>query len=261
MKITLTFLTLFIGLQSFSQNYEYEKQIELILSKIDSKETIPEDKKDLKSIAYDLQNKGQKLDESAHDYASALLLISKAIKIFTHLDDTLNVANNLKFRGYLLARFEKYGEAKAEIKQAISLFESKSKEWGVAVSNFDLSRVYDFEKKLDSAIYFCNLSLNYWKSKNIASRIFNNQNMLIHLLKKASQTSMAKNIQENSEILAKDPELHWQDLIDFYFVSEELYKKSNDPIISSKYHALFKAKVADLSKDGIIAKSYYDISP
>ena len=72
---------------------------------------------------------------------------------------------------------------------------------------------------------------------------------------------MAKNIQENSEILAKDPELHWQDLIDFYFVSEELYKKSNDPIISSKYHALFKAKVADLSKDGIIAKSYYDISP
>ncbi|MEP7164480.1 MAG: tetratricopeptide repeat protein [Ferruginibacter sp.] len=264
MKSILTFLTIFIGLNSSAQDSTlnlYEKKVELILNKIDSKEIIHDDKKDLKAIAFDLQNKGQISDESAHNYTSSLSLISKAIKIFTYLDDTLSIANNLKFRGYLLGRFGKFDEAKTEIKRAISLFRSKNKDWGIAVSNFDLSRVYDLEKKSDSAIYYCNLSLNYWKSKKDTSRIFNNQNLLIYLLTKAGQVSRARTIQEDSQILAKVPELHWQDLIDFYFFSAGLYKKTNRPGIYKTYQELYTTKIVLLNNEGNAAKSYYDIRP
>ena len=135
------------------------------------------------------------------------------------MKDTLNVANNKKFKGYLLGRFGKFSEAKAEIQVAIDLFRLKNKDWGVAVSQFDLSRVYEFENKTDSAIYYSNISLSYWKSKGDNGRILGINNMLMNLLLKSKQLEKAVVIQKESEMLATNPELHWQGIIDFYLVS------------------------------------------
>ncbi len=57
-----------------------------------------------------------------------------------------------------------YSEAKIEAWPAIHLYALKNVQTGVAVAKFDLSRVYDHENKLDSAIYFCNASLNFWET-------------------------------------------------------------------------------------------------
>lgn len=106
------------------------------------------------------------LDESSHDYKGAMLLTDSAIYLFNSLEDTLSEANNRKFKGYLLGRFGKFEEGKHEIQKAIRLFELKKASWGVAVSQFDLSRLFEFENKIDSAILYCSITISYWKTKS-----------------------------------------------------------------------------------------------
>lgn len=261
MKLLIILVVLLTGLPGYSQGtnmIEYNRKVDSLLNRIESNTMVDTDKNELKAMAFDLQNRGQFLDEREHDYKNSLVFINKAIAIFKYLDDTLNIANNKKFKGYLLGRFGKFSDAKSEIKQAIDLFRSKNREWGVAVSEFDLSRVYEFENKLDSAIYYCTSSLTYWKSQNDIFRIVNNQTMLIHLLVKDKQLSKAKSIQEELEQLTNATKLQWQAMIDFYLVSAKLYEALNTPELSAKYTTLYNNKIVELKQQNIVAKSYYD---
>ena len=66
-------------------------------------------------------------------------------------NDTSNQANLLKYLGYLNDRLGHFHLGKIQVAKAIELFTSKNIEYGVAVSWFDLSKVYEFENKIDSA--------------------------------------------------------------------------------------------------------------
>jgi tetratricopeptide (TPR) repeat protein len=260
MKLFIILTVLLASLRAHSQDNviaAYKHNPDSLISKIKNNTITGADKKDLTAIAFDLQNRGQSLDEREHDYKNSLELINKAIVVFEYLNDTLDIANNKKFKGYLLGRFGKFDEAKREIKQAIELFRSKSRESGVAVNEFDLSRVYDFENKLDSAIYYCSSGLTYWKYQHNISRIVINQTMLIHLLVKDKQLMKAKSIQEECEQLTTTTKLYWQNMIDFYWVSAQLYKALNDAELSSKYQALYHDKILELKQQNISASPYY----
>ena len=110
MKYLLSFLIFYIGFFGYSQ--AQTDSSEFLLNKLRSKTITDAERKELKTIAFGLQNQGQSLDESKHDYAASLTFINKAITIFILLGDTLNEANNRKFKGYLLGRFDKFVEGK-----------------------------------------------------------------------------------------------------------------------------------------------------
>jgi len=243
-----------------SATYRTEVRSGLLLDKISKKTITEEEQKELKLIAFDFQNRGQLLDEGMHDYKGALVLINKSIGLFEALQDTLNEANNRKYKGYLLGRFGDYSEAKAEIGQATAQYRSKEKDWGVAVCQFDLARVYDFEKKTDSAIHYCNVALGYWKTRGTESRIFGIQNMLLHLLMESNDGTNARLLQKEAEKLAIGTEPHWQDLLDFYFVSAQLFRSFKETERAQQYEVLYSNKVNELVKDGRNAKAYYDIA-
>ncbi len=230
---------------------------EYLLNKLRSGIITDSERKELKTLAFGLQNSGQSLDESKHDYTAALTLVSKAITIFNSLGDTLNEANNRKFKGYLLGRFDKFAEGKAEIWQAIKLFHLKNADWGVAVSQFDLSRLFEFENKLDSALFYCDIAISYWKGKGNSARIFLDQNMLINLLTKLNRLAEAKSAQSQSFKMAENPEQHWQGLLDFYMVSENLYKAAKEFKYADLYQKLYSNKISDLKKEGFTAISYF----
>jgi len=59
-------------------------------------------------------------------------------------------------------------------------------------------------------------------------------------------------------LLAKKPQMHWQAIIDFYFTSMLLYKTINDMAVAGDYRQLYAAKIVELRKDGINARSYYE---
>jgi hypothetical protein len=255
MKYLLSFLIFYVGFFGYCQ--AQTDSCEFLLNKLRSKTITDSERKQLRTLALGIQNRGQSLDESKHDYASSLRLVSFATAIFNALGDTLNEANNRKFKGYLLGRFKRFAEGKAEIQQAINLFQLKKADWGVAVSQFDLSRLFEFENKPDSALFYCNIAISYWKGKGNTSRIFLNQNMLINLLTKLNRLTEAKLLQTESSKMAEDPEQHWQGLLDFYVVSENLFKAAKEFKSAEDYKILYEKKVMDLKKEGITAISYF----
>jgi len=86
--------------------------VAILVTKLERKIITDTEKKTLRILALDIQNRGQILDESSHDYKGALQLTDSAIHLFKLLNDTLGEANNRKFKGYLLGRFGKYEEGK-----------------------------------------------------------------------------------------------------------------------------------------------------
>lgn len=255
MKYLFSFLFLCIAFPGRSQ--AQADSTEFLLGKLRSGAITTVERKQLKNIAYDVQNRGQLLDESSHDYVGSLTLVDKAITIFNALGDTLSIANNRKFKGYLLGRLTKFSKGKAEIQQAINLYELKNAPWGVAVSQFDLARLFEFENKLDSALFYGNIAISYWKTQENSGRIFLNQNLLINLLTKLNRLAEAKLLQAQSSKMSENPEHHWQGLLDFYVVSENFFKAAKDAKSAGKYQKLYTEKISDLKKEGIIAMSYF----
>ncbi|MEO7485558.1 MAG: hypothetical protein ABIU77_00600 [Ferruginibacter sp.] len=261
MKFLSTFLFLLYSVGAYGQSQPVTSEdstMRELLEKIKTKSITAEEKKKLTAIAYDVQNNGQTIAEQQHDYKGALELTSAAINLFKSLNDTTSIANNQKFKGYLLGRLGNYSEAKKEISNAIKLYKSLGKEYGVAVSHFDLAMVYESENKIDSAIYYTNAALDFWQSKSVGYRIFGLQTMLTNLYTKSNELAKAKSFQQASEKLLNDPDLHWQNLIDYYFVSEELYKKEKNNVSYNHYKDLYTGKIAELKQQGITGKSLYD---
>ncbi len=242
----------------FANSQAQTDSIAILMAKLNSK-TITDDERDiLKITAFDIQNRGQLLDESSHDYKGALLLTDSAIKIFNSLKDTLSEANNRKFKGYLLGRVDNFREGKDEIQKAIHLYKLKNASWGIAVSQFDLSRLYELENKLDSALLYCKTAISYWKVKNNNDRIFLNQNMLINLLTKSMNLTNAKLIQSESNRISESKKQHWQGLLDFYIVSENLFKALKEFETAGRYRNLYSKLVIELGAEGIMARSYFN---
>jgi hypothetical protein len=255
MKHLFSILIFIIGL--FLNSQAQSDSIAILLAKLNSKTITDSERKFLKVKAFDVQNRGQLLDEASHDYKGALLLTDSAINIFKALKDTLNEANNRKFKGYLLGRFGKFQEGKSEIQQAINLFQLKNTLWGVAVSQFDLARLFEFENKLDSAQHYCNIAISYWKENANTARVFLNQNMLINLLTKTNDLTKAKTVQNESNKIIEAKKPHWQGLLDFYIVSENLYKAAKEFETANNYRNLYSKLITELSSTGIAARSYF----
>lgn len=262
-NIKYQFLFLFIlsGFPAISQEAKNNDSVytESLLLKLRSKTISAGERKELKDIAVDLQNRGQILDESKHDYNGSLILIDKAIILFNELEETLFSANNKKFKGYLLGRLNRFEEGKIEIHEAIGLFSSRQADWGVAVSQFDLARLYDLENKRDSAVFYCNAASAYWKEKANKERVFLCKNLLIHILTEEHKLTEAGTVQQELQKMIDDNDFHWQGLIDYYIVSEKLYRAANLPIIAAQYHELYTKKITQLKKDGITALSYFEL--
>ncbi|MEO5591165.1 MAG: hypothetical protein ABIR15_00245 [Chitinophagaceae bacterium] len=259
---TIVFLLLFVlSLSSYAQNnFESidEKKVDSLLDKMRLKQATGNDKKELEQIAILIQNKGQDLEEKQHQSKKALATIEKAIVVFTMLGDTLAIANNRKYKGYLSGRLGKFREARNETKTAIDLYRLKNMNAEIAVSQFDLARMFEFENKTDSAIYCAEQSRTFWKSKEVDLRVLIINNMMVSLLLKSNQPEKAKFVQEESQLLVKKPQMHWQAIIDFYFTSMLLYKTMNDMGVASDYRQLYNAKIIELRKEGIDARSYYE---
>lgn len=259
MKLIFILLYFVVAFQLYGQNLSdsaINNRIIVLLKKFQSDTLDHQEALEIKTLTYQIQNKGFSLEEMTHDFESSLIQINKALNIWVILKDTLNEANNRKFRGYLFAHLNKFSEGKDEIFRAITLFQLKDKSFGVAVSKFDLSKVYELENKLDSALFFANISLEYWKNKKDTFRIITINNQLINLLIKTKKYRYASQIQRETKMMITDG-LHWRPLIDFYYISYFLYKKMHFFNSKKYYFKLYNNKIKLLKKENIIAESTY----
>jgi hypothetical protein len=218
------------------------------------------EKRELIKNAFYFQNKGFVLEENAHDYQGSLEQIDRALFIWLALRDTLSEANLRKYRGFLLAHLNHFPEGKSEINHAIALYTEKEKEFGIAVSQFNFSRLYEFENNLDSAFYFAFAALKYWETQTDTFRILTINNQLINLYLKSGNLLKAGEIQDSSEKLLKAKDLHWLPVIDFYFLSYRFFDRNKKSDQAKKYKKLYSDKIESLRTNEIEAKSSYDLS-
>jgi len=148
--------------------------------------------------------------------------------------------------------------AKNEILYAIKLYSFNNMQFGVAVSGLNLSKVYSLEKKYDSALYYANLSLAYWGTTTDSFRILTVKNQLIHIGTKTDELVWARKVQEEAETLLNAEKLSWVVIIDYYYVSMELYEKLQMQSIQNKYIRLYEEKIHEVKEnEKIDASSEY----
>lgn len=265
-KYILFVFMLFISCEIVAQNVspeaqdaELSRKVDSILIKLTATGITAERRQDLIRFGYLIQNKGF-IHGEQNEYEKSLKLIDEALGIWTAIKDTLKEANNRKFRGLLLGQLKRFPEAKAEIDYAVKLFSVKKNNSGVAVSQFDLSKVYEVENKLDSALIYSRLASNYWNFTTDTGRILINNNQNINLLIKLKEFEKALLIQEKSVKLLIKANLYWQGVIDFYFLSYSLYSDLDNKKEVENFQKRYTEELTRLQQDGIIrAKSIYEI--
>jgi len=234
-----------------------ETRINILVNKFNKGTLNAQEAKEIKELTYKIQNKGFTLEEKDHDYQNSLVYIEKALNIWIAIHDTANEANNRKYKGLLLGYLNRFPEAKKEIQTAIYLFASVQRYYGIAVSQFDLAKVFESEGLMDSAFYYANAALAYWKNANDTSRIVICTNYKLHLFYKTNELTRADQLQKQSEALVFKKDLYWQDYIDYFYLSKQICEKLNHKKMAKKYKLLYDQKVELLKKQNIVAKSAY----
>lgn len=208
--------------------------------------------KDVNNAIFCLQNIAFTYEEKKNDLTNAELYTQQAIQERKGIKDTLQLANMYKYLGYLQGKAGKFTIAKESVRTGITLFVSKKYEQGVAVCYYDMGKVYEYEQKFDSSIFYFAKSRKIWEELgNQGKRIFNVNNALMHVYSLSGNTTEAGKIfTQNKTILAKEF-IYWSDKLDFYKYSAELFNKQQDKIQSAIYNAEYNNTKDSLVKAGI----------
>ncbi len=205
-----------------------------------------------------IQNQAFVLDERQHDYSEALKIVNITSEYWRQLKDTNSLANILKYIGLLEGRLNHYKDAKLHINQAIDLFEKKGYPMGVAVSKFDMSKVYELQGRYDSSFYYISDATNFWSSKLDTSRIVVNNIQMINVLTKLNHLQEAQKIAQKIEPMLMHKRVFPLNKADFYYVMSQLYKTMllNDRYAEylSKYNVILKTE----KEKGNTLKSSYE---
>jgi len=251
----LAFITLCMGQQNVDS---LDVRIKVLIDKTKNKVISKSEKDELIGYVFMIQNKGFSLQEKQGDYANSLIQIQKALTIWEAIGDTLCIANLLKYDAVLYGKLKQFDKGKRDVNKAISLYKSKQVDGGVAISYHDLSLLYDQESKIDSALICEIKDAEFWKKEPDTLRIVVSNNQLIHLYQKQKKFDIATKIQNQNDLMVKPATLAWNPLINFYFVSYELYNSMKNDKLAKKYKDLYTATLSDLKKEQLFVKSMYE---
>lgn len=253
-------LLLIASLSASGQNHEEEineKRIDQLLNKLHAQQATEEDRNELQKIAQAVQERAQWLEGNARDYKKAMLRTDRAIILYEALGDSLNLAFTKRNKGLLLVRMSKTAAAKTELRAAVQLYRLTNTGAGAAAAQLDLARLFEYETKQDSAIYYAEQSRSYWKGQQDNLQIIVINSMLVYHLLQLNKIEKAQLIYNESKLLLAKQPVHWQPLLDFYFTSMLLFRQTNDTSLVAYYQDLYFNKVEALKTEGIAAPSSY----
>ena len=261
-KSILCLLPFFFSIQIYGQTTQdslLDRKLDSLVNKYKTGKASSAEIKQIKNINYQIQNGGFGLFERSRDYDNSLRYINRALNVWIQLRDTANQANLHKFKGVLLAHLLKTDEAKGEVGKAIELYQSKQIAFGIAVSQFDFSKVYELNNQYDSAFYFANQSLHFWKPKSDTFRIITINLQLMNLYLKTNNPGAAEKIQKDTKSLIGNKTYSNVVMLDYYYLSGKTYETLKRQQDSDSYYKLYKSKfLAIESKEGYSLKSEYD---
>jgi tetratricopeptide (TPR) repeat protein len=251
MKLILLFLLLF-SITAFGQADSLESRANELLQKAKTQELSKDELLEVRVYGTTIQNHGFILEEKNQDYEGSLIEINKSLNIWYQVRDTFRTANLLKYKGYLLGHLNQFSEAKIKIDSAIYLFRAVNYSMGVAVSQLDLSKVYEQEHNLDSALKYASITISYWKMQKDTFRIMTSGNQAINLLLRMKRYDLASDMQQELRPMIAAANMYWQPVLEFYFLSIQLFKKTNQQELIQQYQGLYQDKIKSLMGQNII---------
>lgn len=253
----LFFLFSVLGVFSQTDTGAINGRIKELMEKSCQHSITQAEKDELHNYGYSIQNKAFSLEEQKHDYTNALRHTNDAISFWISVNDEVNEANLRKYKGMLLGRLKRFDEGKQEIRRAIEMYKKLNKDYGVAVSQYDMSRILDLEGRLDSALFYQIKASSFWTEKKDPRRITVNNTHLIHLFCRLKRYEEASKIQASNALTMSKNE-HWNPVINFYYVSYVLFKETGDTEKANLWKMRYDSKIEVLKSQGIATKSIYD---
>lgn len=263
MKSFINLLLVLISLNCYGQvnNDSINNRINKLIEKNNNASISKDERFELKKFGYNIQNKGMMSVDNYQDYRNALAPIDSAISFWVLTKDTAEEANLRKYKGMILGHLNRFEEGKFEINLAIKLFESLNRnygKYGIAVSKYDMANLLDLEGNIDSAIIYQLEATEFWLKTKNTSRIIINNSQLIHLYCRINDNAKALEIQQATESLLK-VDLHWRDIIDFYYASYELYEALNAKGKADSFRNLYTKIIQEVKdNEGLETKSILD---
>lgn len=143
-------------------------------------------------------------DEHAQKFTRANYHAHKSLAIWETLNDTMQMANLLKYSGYINGELGNFEIGKRQIDKAIEFYNIKNFEEGKAVSYFNMARVIFLEGNYKSCEQFFRLSKSYWLKKNNVGRVIPINDFGIKLYSKLGDDKMIEKLKlENQAFINK----------------------------------------------------------
>lgn len=143
-----------------------------------------------------LLNTANIYDEHFGDYKNALQYAEQSLTIWNEEKDEMQMANLRKYTGYLHGMVGNFDQAKADIKEAKRLYNKMAYDQGMAVAEYNLSRVLFQEGNYkDSAVEF-DKSVKFWEEKENAGRLFSMYTFGIDLFNKLEDVNRVEQFKE-----------------------------------------------------------------
>jgi|GEM_PF-2623136 len=211
-----------------------------------------------KMAAICLHSVGFTYEEMKHDSKAALKYIEQSIPIHHELNDSMELGNMYKYTGMLKGKLGRYTAAHKDIDSSFYYFHSVGYMDGVAVSFYDRAIVYKSEGKTDSALIFLSRAYHYWYNESeandqqIASRLFNINNVRFPLLVEKNFTKLARGVLIDNDDILNSKNIYYTDRLAHYqngagFTGKR--KKNDKP--ASYYQQQYRSLKDSLESKGI----------
>lgn len=102
---------------------------------------------------------------------SAVYYAKRSMDIYEKENDSMQMANLYKYYGYLIGINGHPAEGETYIQKAITIYQGKGFEEGIAVSHFNLARIYIQTKDFEKADSLLDLAKPVWIETNDTSRL------------------------------------------------------------------------------------------
>ena len=232
----------------------YERNPEKCIILLDRAAILYENVGNKKQQALSYQNIAFTYFEKLDKIDSAIYFIDEAIPIWIEIQDSINLANILKYLGMLQGKKGDFSKGIESIRQAIALFNKGNFKPGIAVSYFDLASLYESANQLDSSNFYFNKNKEYFESVKDTGRIFRVNNKLFENYIKSGNLTSASEVYDRNLKLEKSNRVYWQQLIDYYRLTMKYFKLLDNVemynLIAEKYSQLNDS----LTNQGIIVK-------
>ncbi len=164
--------------------------------------------------AFSYLNRASLFAEVLNQYDSAIDLIDSAIVLWSDIGDTMQLANNIKYKGLLLGLNHKLIEGEIFLKSAQHMFVEKNFEPGQYSCMLDLTKIYAVNNQCDSLEKYYKICYPYFNNNDKYRLFVLNNNVFFGFTCMDSKT-LSKLVKENIIMLANN-DVFVYNKIEFY---------------------------------------------